>query len=213
VSRERIEKTLPGTADKRNFWDSLEQIKRTKTPPGKLAAQCEEIARRLDEIIPAHHAAVIERLKEHSNDLKKMAATYRRVSEAGGFRFLRQCQLLWLWEMSGGDLGISTPRRRKHERLKEREKQRPPYGPVIAYFQAASEVIFGTAPAPGHIKKVVACYRRAAVRAAYNARLFRTALFGVPLSDERQIRMFVDESKLYILRDGKLIDKDGNSVG
>jgi hypothetical protein len=37
-------------------------------------------------------------------------------------------------------------------------------------------------------------------------------VFGIPFDDDRQIRVSIDESKTFILRDGKLIDKNGNVV-
>ena len=95
--RRAIEKTLPDAADKADFWNKLEQIKRTKTPPGKLAVQCEEMARQLDEFAPAvpgGHLVFIEQIKRNSDVLRKLAATYRQISKAGGSHFLRQCSIL-----------------------------------------------------------------------------------------------------------------------
>jgi hypothetical protein len=110
--------------------------------------------------------------------------------------------------MVGGELGVSTPRE-----LKTGEK-RLPHAPVIAYFQATAKAVFGKTPGPEQIKKVVARYRRdfsPAIRAAFNAGLLRTA-FGIPFDADQQIRMSIDDAKIFILRDGKHIDKDGNVV-
>jgi hypothetical protein len=205
------EKTLPDTADRADFRNKLEQIKRSQTKPEKLAIQCEEEARRLDELartLPWGDVMVIEQTKRLGDDLRKRAGDYRRISKAGGFHFLRQCSILWLWDTVGGKLGITTPRKRKHERLREGEKeQRPPHAPVIAYFKAASEFVFGKAPGSDQVKKVVILYRRAGLKTApaYSAGLLRAAVFGVPFNDERQIRVSIDESSIYILRDGKLM--------
>jgi hypothetical protein len=223
VHRREIEKTLPDTfadlepADRADFWNKLEEIKRAETPPEKLAAQCEEKARHLDELsraLPGGQA--IEQMKQLCDALRKMAATYYQISKLAEPHFLRQCQLLLLWETVGGGLGISTPRKRKYERLKEGEKARqPPHAPVIKYFQAAAKAVFGETPGPDQIKKIRDNYRRnfsPAIRAAYNASLLCTAL-GFSVNDDQQmIRLSIDESKIFIQRDGKLIDKDGNVI-
>jgi hypothetical protein len=217
TQRREIAKTLPAAfaalapADKVDFWNKLEQIKRAAMPPKKLAAQCEEMARRLLYDAPPLPAAIIEQINQTGDVLKKRAAIYHQISKAGGPRFLRGFQLLWWWETVGGELGVSTP-----PRLKAGEASwQPPHAPVIAYFQAAAKAVFGETPGPEQIKKVVVHYRRdfsPGIRAAFNAGLLRTA-FGVPFDDDQQIRVSIDESKLLILRDGKLIDKDGNVVG
>jgi hypothetical protein len=93
-------------------------------------------------------------------------------------------------------------------------EKRSPHGPVIAYFQAVAEYVFGETPGPEQIKKVVARYRRdfsPAIRVEFNAGLLRTA-FGIPFDDNRQPQGSVDETKIFILRDGKHIDRDGNVV-
>jgi hypothetical protein len=210
AARRKIEKTLPPTfaalasADRAEFWNKLEQIKRAETPPATLAAQCEEMARQIDEFAPAvlgGHVVVIEQLKQRSDALRKLAATYHLISQAEDPHFLRQCQLLWLWETIGGKLGVTT--------------RQLPRGPVIAYFQAAAEFVFGKTLGPEGAKKVVVRYRRdvsPALRVAFNAGLLRT-VFGIPFDAEQQVQVSIDESKIFILRDGKLIDKDGNVVG
>ena len=95
-----IEKTLPCSADKADFRNKLEQIKRNKTPPKELAVQCEEAARQLDE----HPSA--------ADALRNRAANYRKISRAGGFPLLRKFSILWLWDAADGNLGVSTPRKR-----------------------------------------------------------------------------------------------------
>jgi hypothetical protein len=69
AQRREIAKTLPpafaalAPADRTDFWNKLEQIKRAETPPEKLAVQYEEMARQIDEFAPAvlgGHAVVIE---------------------------------------------------------------------------------------------------------------------------------------------------------
>jgi hypothetical protein len=221
--RRAIEKTLPDIfvdlepAVKADFWNKLEQIKRAETPPEKLAAQCEEEVRRLDKLallIPGGDAAAMKRMNQLGDVLRKRAATLRQIGKAGGLRFLRGCRLLWLWETVGGKLGVSTPRKRNHERLKEGEKSRSPHAPVIDYFQAVAEYVFGEPPGPEQIKKVAARYRRdfsPAIRAELNAGLLRAA-FDIPFDADQQIRVSLDDSKIFILRDGKHIDKDGNVV-
>jgi hypothetical protein len=216
AQRHEIEKTLPAAfaalapADRADFWNKLEQIKRAETPPEKLAVQCEAAARQLEEHASRLPGGAVAAMQS-SDVLRKFAATCRQISKAGGSRFLRQCQLLWPWEMLGGDLGISNPPRRRRD-----EATWPlPTGPVIAYFQATAKAVFAETPGPNQIRKVVARYSRdfsPAIRAAYNAGLLRT-VFDIPFDDDRKVRVSIDESKIYILRDGKLIDKDGNIVG
>jgi hypothetical protein len=214
VQRREIAKTLPAAfaalaaADRADFWNTLEQIKRVETPPEKLAVQCEAAAWQLEELASRLPGGAVAAMQS-SDILRKQAATYRRISKAGGPRFLRGCQLLWLWATVGGELGVSTPRELKTG------KKRSPHGPVIAYFQVTAKAVFGETPGPEQIKKVVGRYRRdfsPAIRAEFNAGLLRTA-FGIPFDADQQIRVSVDESKIFILRDGKLIDKDGNIVG
>jgi hypothetical protein len=216
-----IERTLPATADRAYARTGLGQIARAKTSPVQLAAQCEEIARQCDEAASAlPGAAFTKQLEQTSHDAKKRAIIYREIEKVGRPRFMRQCQLLWLWETVGGELKVSTPRKRKR-RTEWRKKGEepdwpPPTGPVIEYFQAATEAVFGETLGPVQIKKVVADYRgnfSPAIRAAFNSSLLGAAVFGIPFEDKQQVRVSIDESKLFILRDGKLIDKDGNVVG
>jgi hypothetical protein len=199
AARRKIEKTLPPTfaklepAERADFWNKLEQIKRAETPPEKLAARCEEEVRRLDKlalVIPGGDVAVIEQINQLGDVLRKRAASCRQIDKAGGSRFLRGCQILWLWETVGGELGVSTPRE-----LKMGEK-RSPHGPVIAYFQAVAEYVFGETPGPDQIKKVVARYRRdfsPAIRVEFNAGLATPATrrhrrFAGLVSDSRKAR-------------------------
>jgi hypothetical protein len=69
-------------------------------------------------------------------------------------------------------------------------RKRPPHGPVITYFQTAAKVVFGKAPTPGQTKKIVIKYRHLNFSAAQ-----MSPQGGMP----------IDDSKVLILRDGKLM--------
>ena len=145
-----IEATLPATADRAHVRATLEQIARDKTPPGKLAAECEDRARTLDSAIAVllKSGGDIGQLAQQSDAAKKQAKVYRSIGAVKRPHFLRHCRILWLWQSSGGQLGISTPR-----------GNAPPHGPVIAFFQAAAAAALGKTPSPGQIKSIVSDWR------------------------------------------------------
>lgn len=180
---------------------------RTKILPEELAAQQETIARHCEnlrnlleaesnglfEVDPPERPVVfLEELTRRGAIAKKRATTYRSAGKVDRPHFLRQCALLWLWETNGGDLGISTPRQSRDEATRP-----DPHGPVIDYFQAAAKVVFGDAPTPGRIKEIVRDYRHLNFSASR-------------ISSKSDVA--VDDSKVSLLRDGKLLDKDGNVV-
>jgi hypothetical protein len=215
-----IEKTLPPTADRAQVRNRLEQIAWVKSSPEEQAVQCEEIARQCDELaarmLPGE-GAFIEQLRQRGEAWKKLAARYRRVGKIDRPRFVLQCELLYLWEMIGGDLKITTPRRTKIWRaLHNTTKSPPPRGSVIAYFQAAGKAVLGRALSDWQIRAIVQEYKHlhfgAAMKAALNSSQLCAAI-GIPFKPGQQVRLSIDESKIFIRREGRLIDKDGNVVG
>ena len=161
-----IEKTLPASAHRTSVRTRLEQIAQTKSSPRERATQCDEIARLCNELSRAllkkagetdltglsfDDAELIEELGRRRDAAKKQAVVYRRIKRP---RFLRQCEILWLWQKVGGDLGIATPRKRRDE-----VRSPSPNGPVIPYFRAVAKAIFGKTPTPRQIKDIVSDYR------------------------------------------------------
>jgi hypothetical protein len=97
------------------------------------------------ELIGNRDALSQQLLRQIERD-RQLAKSYARMAkEKTPRKFLRQCRILWGWESVGGDL--HTP-------------GRPPKGPVIPYFQAASVVVGGKTPGAWQIKDIVKRYRR-----------------------------------------------------
>jgi hypothetical protein len=205
-----IERTIPATADKVYVRAELERIAQTKMPPKQLADQQEAIARRCGDLRALLKAepfqaepreqrlAFLEELSRRGEAAKKQAAVYRRIGKVKRPHFASQCQLLWLYEQSGGDPhNYVEPHRREQEfeweegRSPERRGRDPPRAPVILYFQAAALAVFGKTPKSDHVKKVVIAYNHLNFSAAEKM----TGAGG----------MAIDEAKIGILRDGKLI--------
>jgi hypothetical protein len=209
---DEVERTLPTAADRTYVRNRLKQIKQSeitlaKTLPEQLAAQWEIIARRCEELrgsldtelaeLPEpepreQRVAFLQELKRRGDAAEKQIALYRQISKARRPAFRRHCTLLWLWEAIGGDLGISNPPRK----LRDEATWPLPTGPVIAYFQAAAKAVFGETPGAWQIRDIVRDFQRLHLAAR--------------LSTEGNLS--VDDSKIFILHDGKHIDKDGNVV-
>jgi hypothetical protein len=212
-----IEKTLPATADRAQFRNRLEHIAQANTSPEQQAVQWEEHARHCGELARIPGNSVAEQVRQFGDDAKKLAVRYRQVGKIDRPRFVCQCELLYLWETIGGDLKITTPRRTKIWRaFPDTTKWPPPSGSVIAYFQAVGKAILGKALSGWQIKKIVQEYKRlhfsAAMKAALNSSQLCAAI-GIPFKPGQQVRLSIDESKIFILHEGKLTDKDGNVVG
>ena len=134
----------------------LERIACDDTTPTERAKECEERARR------SRHLGLIETGSTLAEELARQirrddeqARIFREVAKQRQPRkFLRQYEMLSLWESVGGHLGVSTPRKRE---LTARWPD--PEGPVIAYFQAASKAVFGKSPSASQTKQVLRRYR------------------------------------------------------
>jgi len=149
-----IEPMLPAGADRTFARKRIEEIRdsaRKRVSPRQLQKQCEERAASCDRTIRLLRKKsdndqamdLVEQLAQFSAAEKAEAKTYSRVGRVKRPHFLQQCELLWLWQSLGGDLSITTP------------KKGEPYGPVILFFQAASQAVFGKAPKAFQIRNIV----------------------------------------------------------
>jgi hypothetical protein len=95
-----------------------------------------------------------KQLRQRAVKAKEQAEYYGRMSNDQ--KFMRQCDILRLYSRLGGNLGISTPRK------KSGQYSWPlPHGPVIEFFQAVHcATIVGKVPEPNQIKKIVQQYRK-----------------------------------------------------
>ena len=207
-----IEKTLPASADRISVRTRLEQIAQAKLSPEQLALQCDEVARqceKLAQVLRKGHA-FIEQLSQCGDVAKQQAVFYRQIGKVPQPHFLRQCQLLYLWETIGGNLKITTPRRTEIWRAThETTKSPPPHGLVIQYFQAVAKAVFGKTPTPWQIKKIVSAYKKLKFSAAMEAALKSSQLcaaFGIPFTGQLlQLSITIDQSQIFILREGKML--------
>jgi hypothetical protein len=90
-------------------------------------------------------------LQEQTN----VEAFQRAINRRETAKFMRQCDVLMLWQSIGGSLSIATPRKRVGE-----HKRPKPYGPVVSFLQAVIEAFDGEALGADRIKQVVQRYRR-----------------------------------------------------
>ena len=180
----KIEATLPATADHVSVRKTLERIAREKLGPVKLAAEYENCARIFDRAISSllfmelnedQEAGLTGQLAQLRERAREWAKAYRRLGKVKRPRFARHCEILWLWESSGGGWPQypSTPR-----------GNAPPYGPVFPFFQAAAEAIFGKTPSAWQIKDIVIEFRHLN---------FSAAQFGGVMGGH------IDDSKVFII--------------
>ena len=121
------------------------------------AIECEERARRSGHTLGLidKGSALAEELARQIRRDDEQAKIFRQVAKQRQPRkFLRQYEILSLWESVGGHLGVSPPRKPE---LTARWPD--PEGPVIAYFQAASKAVFGKPPSASQAKQVLRRYR------------------------------------------------------
>jgi hypothetical protein len=152
-----IKKFLPGNIDGTPVRIELERIARDDTTPMQRAKECEERARRSGHTLGLidKGSALAEELARQIRRDDEQAKIFRQVAKQRQPRkFLRQYEILSLWESVGGHLGVSPPRKPE---LTARWPD--PEGPVIAYFQAASKAVFGKPPSASQAKQVLRRYR------------------------------------------------------
>ena len=152
-----IKKCLPENIDATPVRIELERIARDDTTPTERAKECEERARRSRHALGLTEAGstLAEELARQIGRADEQARIFRDVAKQRQPRkFLRQYEMLSLWESVGGHLGVSTPRKPE---LTARWPD--PEGPVIAYFQAAAKAVFGKSPSASQAKQVLRRYR------------------------------------------------------
>jgi hypothetical protein len=150
-----IKKFLPENIDATPVRIELERIARDDTTPTARAKECEERARRSRHTLEliGSGSGLAEELARQIHRDDEQAKIFRQVAkQRQPHKFLRQYEILSLWESVGGHLGVSTPR-------KPELRWPDPEGPVIAYFQAASKAVFGKSPSASQAKQVLRRYR------------------------------------------------------
>ena len=177
-----IEKTLPENSDAVRTRAELERIACDDRTPMARAKECEERARRNRASLQVTEkgSALAEQLTQQIRLDDEQARIFRQVAQQREPRkLLRQYEILALWENSGGSLRISTPRKSQSD-----VAWPDPYGPVIDYFRAAAEAIFGKAPSASQIKDILRRYRHLK---------FGAATFGGVMGGH------IDDSKVFII--------------
>ena len=100
--------------------------------------------------------ALAEQLERQQQEEKNRADKLGRIAaQKQPKRFLQYCFLLDLWERAGGELGITTPYKRRDHRHSPL-----PTGPVICYLQRVATEIWGKAPGAYQVKDIKRQYRR-----------------------------------------------------
>jgi hypothetical protein len=155
-----VEKTLPSAADPKSVRNRLEQIARNKLSPKQLAFEQEELARACDDLTrhllktnpDEAQTEFFQEITRRSDSAKKQAQAYRRIKRS---RFLRQTELLWLWQSIGGDLGYRTASRKPRGMV----AWPAPRASVIPFFQAAWKAIAGKTLSAKQIRDIVIDYQ------------------------------------------------------
>jgi hypothetical protein len=150
-----IKKLLPKNID--GVRNELERIACDDTTPTERAKVCEERARLSRHALGRFEtgSTLAEELARQIRRDDEQAKIFRQVAKQRQPRkFLRQYEILSLWESVGGHLGVSTPRKPE---LTARWPD--PEGPVIAYFQIAAKAVFGKSPSASQAKQVLRRYR------------------------------------------------------
>jgi hypothetical protein len=208
-----VEKTLPKAADRTHVRARLEQIARDKSTPKQRALEQEEIMRACDDLVRVLKAnpdeapsEFVAELIRRSANASEQAVIYRRIRRP---RFLRQCELLWLWQSVGGDLSYTTPRKNPGIEDPEFGIARPaawpaPVGDVIQFFQAAWEPVGGKAIGARQVKDILIDYQHlnfsasvmdgagtlhAGVKLFTSATRLRTGPYPIFLEEGDQVRL------------------------
>jgi hypothetical protein len=167
-----VANTLPPGADHTRVRAELERIRLDRSTPKQRVNEFLDQARLCRNFrlaLPAlelirDRDALAEQLVRQAQWCDGQAKLFQRIAlKRSPRRFLRQCEILWLWETIGGDLGVSTPRKAVGV-LDEvvgpvGDRWPDPHGPVVSYFQAAAEIVFGKVPSAVRSKTVIMHYQ------------------------------------------------------
>jgi hypothetical protein len=153
-----VAKTLPTGANLLHVRTALERIKADRSTPLQLAKECEKRVRqnRRSLGLTEEGSTLAEQLKQQIKHDNEQTELFKQIAKQRQPRiFLRQYEILSLWENVGGYLPVSTPRKRKTE-----AHWPDPEGPVIVYLQAAYKMVFGKPLSARQAKDVVRRYRQ-----------------------------------------------------
>jgi hypothetical protein len=196
----KIAKTLPAGADHAYARHELERIKRDY-PAKRRAEECTTLAdwctaaiEKLPDLdLITDRPALEKQLLEQSRELREKAKYHRRVWKANEDQLRRSQQFdaLWLWERLGGDLhyrGLSS----------KSEDGKWVTGAVTNYLVAISTPVFGNPVAEKTASVIVSEYNE--------FHLSSMSMAG-------NATMLIAEDGVFLIRDGRVIDKDGNDLG
>jgi hypothetical protein len=156
--------TLPSGVDETLFRRELESIALDTSSPRKQeqlyldsARLCADFIRRLPSMEEIKDKDQLrEQLKRQQQSDRNRAKIYGHIAAQKQPRhFLKQCEILQLWEGACGRPRITTPQKKRDD-----PHTPQPTGAVISYFQAVAAPILGRTPSAHQIKDIVRRYRR-----------------------------------------------------
>jgi len=161
---EAVRGTLPSGVDETLFRRELERIALDTTSPKKQeqlyldsARLCAEFIRRLPSMEEIRDQDELrEQLKRQQQSDSYRAKIYGHIAaQKQPRRFLKQCEILQLWDGVGGCLRITAPPKKRDDYHTPQ-----PTGAVIPYFQAVAAPIWGRTPGAHQIRYIVQRYHR-----------------------------------------------------
>jgi hypothetical protein len=156
--------TLPSGVDETLFRRELESIALDTSSPRKQeqlyldsARLCADFIRRLPSMEEIKDKDQLrEQLKRQQQSDRNRAKIYGHIAAQKQPRhFLKQCEILQLWEGACGRPRITTPQKKRDD-----PHTPPPTGDVISYFQAVAAPLGLRTPGAYQIKDIVRRYRR-----------------------------------------------------
>lgn len=164
-----VRATLPPGTNEAWFGSELERIASDTVPPSKRcqihlkrAQVCRDLIRELPYLEHIKDKdALAEQLERQQQDEKNCTDKFASIAkQKQPTKFLQYCFLLALWQDARGNLGITTPRKKRDDRHSP-----PPTGLVIDYLQAVATAIWGKAPRAYQVKFIKSQYLRRFKRA------------------------------------------------
>jgi hypothetical protein len=161
---EAVRVTLPSGVDETLFRRELECIALNTPSPRKQeqlyidsARLCADFIRRLPSMEEIKDQDELrEQLKRQQQSDSNRAKIYGHIAaQKQPKHFLKQCEILQLWERAGGCLFINTPPKKRDD-----PHFPQPTGDVISYFQAVAAPLGLRTPGAYQIKAIVRQYRR-----------------------------------------------------